>query len=162
MLSEEKSVNNCKGWMFKSSYISSCKVVIDQRQKVTKRNLHPPSRKFSKFCCNFFGWSVERWSIKEPSVGVEWIILASILFTEWDRGDDFKTRTGSSLSVIWRDDDVDAGWVIRLLAAGNSSFIKGQGEIVIDKLREDGEELVGDIWWPKVQNRIEKSWWHIG
>jgi hypothetical protein len=49
------------------------------------------------------------------------------------------------LSVVWWDDNVDAGRVVRLLAAGDGSVVEGEGKVVIDELREDGEELVGPV-----------------
>ena len=40
------------------------------------------------------------------------------------------------------DNDVDAGWITGFLATGNSTVIKSEGEVMVDKLREDGEKLV--------------------
>ena len=138
-------MGNCKSRMLSSSGVSCCKVAVDKRQKISEGNFHPSGGKFSEFCCKSFGRSIEKRRIKESGERVERIILTSVLFAEWDRFDDFKTRSGSSLSVIWRDDDVDAGCVVRLLAAGDGSFVESLGEVVIDQLRKGGEERIGDI-----------------
>ncbi len=49
------------------------------------------------------------------------------------------------LSVVWRNNDVDAGRVVGLLAAGDGAVVECEGEVVIDELREDGEELVRPV-----------------